>query len=363
MSCYSGDKRIVLTLDAGGTNLVFSAIQGCKEIVEPIAMPSNAHDLQLCLSGIIDGFTRVKSQLKEEPVAISFAFPGPSDYPNGVIGDLGNLPAFRGGVALGAMLEEIFGVPVFINNDGDLYAYGEAIVGYLPWVNEQLKQGGSPKRFKNIVGLTLGTGFGGGIVRDGQLFMGDNSAAAEVWLMSNVIDPSKNIEELISIRAVRRDYAETVGLSLDHAPHPKDICDIATGKMEGNKDAAIAAFSKMGRALGDAISNLLTVIDGIAVIGGGVSGAKELFMPSMMEVMRSRFSGVDNPRLSQKVYNLECESDLKDFVKGDAREVQVPFSNKTVCYDAAPRVAVGISRIGASSAISMGAYAYALSKL
>jgi glucokinase len=65
-------------------------------------------------------------------VAISFAFPGPSDYPRGIIGDLGNLPCFRGGVALGPMLEDTFEIPVFINNDGDLFAYGEAIGGFLP---------------------------------------------------------------------------------------------------------------------------------------------------------------------------------------------------------------------------------------
>ena len=51
--------------------------------------------------------------LKTRPVAISFAFPGPADYPNGIIGNLPNLTAFRGGVALGPMLEEKFQLPVF----------------------------------------------------------------------------------------------------------------------------------------------------------------------------------------------------------------------------------------------------------
>ena len=113
-------------------------------------------------------------------MAISFAFPGPADYPAGIIGDLPNLPAFRGGVALGPMLEAKFGLPVFINNDGDLFAYGEATAGFLPWVNDQLAQAGSPRRFENLVGVTLGTGFGGGIVRRGELLTGDNSMAAEI---------------------------------------------------------------------------------------------------------------------------------------------------------------------------------------
>jgi len=140
-----------------------------------VRLPSNGQDLDLCLQTIQQGFEEVRSQLSEPAVAISFAFPGPADYPNGIIGDLGNLPAFRGGVALGPMLEEHFRLPVFINNDGDLFTYGEAIAGFLPYVNEKLAKAGSPKRFKNLFGITLGTGFGGGIVRDGHLYIGDNA--------------------------------------------------------------------------------------------------------------------------------------------------------------------------------------------
>jgi glucokinase len=123
-----------------------------------------------CLANLVEGFTRVKTLCPEPPVAISFAFPAPSDYPNGIIGDLHNLPGFRGGVALGPMLEEKFGIPAFINNDGDLFVYGEAIGGFLPHVNAMLEKAGSPKRYHNLFGITLGTGFGGGIVRKGRTF-------------------------------------------------------------------------------------------------------------------------------------------------------------------------------------------------
>ncbi|MFA6004062.1 MAG: ROK family protein, partial [Elusimicrobiota bacterium] len=155
------DPRVVMTLDAGGTNMVFSAMQGDKPAVKPITLPSQADNLEACLGVIVQGFTEVKKQLQPAPVAISFAFPGPADYPAGIIGDLGNLPAFRGGVALGPMLQDKFKIPVFINNDGDLFVYGEAIAGFLPHVNAQLKKAGSPKQYQNLFGITLGTGFGG----------------------------------------------------------------------------------------------------------------------------------------------------------------------------------------------------------
>jgi len=130
------DSRIVLTLDAGGTNFVFSAIQANQEIVTPVRLPAETKVLDQSLQVIESGFRKVLEQLDQPPVAISFAFPGPADYPNGIIDNVGNLPAFAGGVALGPFLEERFGLPTFINNDGDLFVYGEAIGGLLPKVNQ-----------------------------------------------------------------------------------------------------------------------------------------------------------------------------------------------------------------------------------
>ncbi len=106
---YAKDPRVVLTLDAGGTNFVFSAVQSDREVVEPITLPSNAHELQACLGTIVQGFSKVKEKASAAPAAISFAFPGPVDYPLGIIGDPGDLPAFKGGgIALGPMLEDRF---------------------------------------------------------------------------------------------------------------------------------------------------------------------------------------------------------------------------------------------------------------
>ena len=122
---YTTDRRIVVTLDAGGTNFVFGAMRGCEYITDPVTYPSNAHDLSLCLDTMVRGFREIMSRIEEKPAAISFAFPGPADYRNGIIGGyLPNFPSFRDGVALGPYLEREFGVPVFINNDGDLFAYG-----------------------------------------------------------------------------------------------------------------------------------------------------------------------------------------------------------------------------------------------
>lgn len=366
MMNYHNDERIVMTLDAGGTNFVFGAIRGCEEIVEPIHLPSAANNLELSLANMINGFHAVRSKLKDQPVAISFAFPGPADYPNGIIWNIGNLPAYKGGVAVGPMLAAEFGIPVFINNDGDLYAYGEAISGYLPWVNAQLENAGSPKRYHNLVGLTLGTGFGGGLVRNGELFLGDNSAGMEVWLLSQRYHQERNIEESISIRAVRRVYGELTGTLSDKLPNPKEIYEIGLGEAEGDKEAALEAFRQMGQALGDALCNILTMTDGIAVIGGGVAGARSLFVPAMMQEIQSYFTAPNRstfPRLAQKAFYLEDEQQRAQFLQGEVKQVQVPNTHERITYDSMARVGIGFSRIGTSKAISIGAYAYALNAL
>src|SRR5512138_2785364 len=208
------DSRIVMTLDAGGTNFVFCAVQAEQEIIKPITMPAKGDTLESVLRTIIEGFREVESKVPVKPSAISFAFPGPSDYENGIIGDLQNLPHFRGGVALGPMLREQFGIPVFINNDGDLFAYGEAIAGLLPEVNRRLAESGNPKRYRNLFGVTFGTGFGGGIVGRDGLFFGDNSAGGEINRIRNKTFKQFDAEESVSIRGIKREYANLTGLNL-----------------------------------------------------------------------------------------------------------------------------------------------------
>ncbi len=363
---YDQDKRIVMTLDAGGTNFVFSAIQAHEEIVTPITLPSNAYNLEACLNTVFNGFTQIKKKIPEEPIAISFAFPGPADYRRGIIGDTGNLTAFRGGVALGPMLEEKFKLPVFINNDGDLYAYGESIAGFLPYINDLLDKAGRPIRYKNLLGITLGTGFGGGIVRDGQLYLGDNSAACEICSIRNKLDPTMRAEEGASIRAVQGTYAKETGINFEDSPDPKEIYEIAIGKAKGNKEAAILSFRRMGEVVGDVLANAITLLDGMVVIGGGLAGAHSLFLPTIVEEMNSRFEvpgGGYISRMMIKAFNLEDDNELEEFIYGDPRVITIPDTDREIIYDPLKRIGVGITKLGTNKATSLGAYAFALDTL
>lgn len=365
-NAYARDRRTVLTLDAGGTNLVFSAIRAHEEIMEPVRLPTRADDLDACLSSIVEGFSESLERIKGKAAAISFAFPGPADYPRGIIGDLPNLPAFRGGVPLGPMLAERFRLPVFINNDGNLFAYGEAIAGLLPWVNGLMEAAGNPKRFSTLFGVTLGTGFGGGIVFDERLHIGDNSSAGEIWIMRHKLDARLYTEEGVSIRAVRHSYAEAAGIGPESVPEPEEIFRIARGESAGNQRAARAAFARMGEVAGDALANAATLIDGLVVIGGGLAGAHELFLQQIVDEMNRPYmipGGGEIPRLETKVFNLEDAAARAAFIRGEAREVAIPGSAKKVSYDPLQRIGVGISRLGTSRAVGIGAYAFAINEL
>ena len=93
------NNELIMTLDAGGTNLVFSAICRGEEIVEPVHMPSSTDDLEGCLQTIVAGFEAVKRLLHDPHTAISFALPCPSYYEGVIIGgNLPNLKSFLGGV-------------------------------------------------------------------------------------------------------------------------------------------------------------------------------------------------------------------------------------------------------------------------
>ena len=359
------DERIVMTLDAGGTNFVFSALQAGVEIIEPITLPSHSEDLEYCLKTIISGFKQVETVLEHRiPDAISFAFPGPADYKQGVIGDLINLPSFRGGVALGPMLEEIFGIPTLINNDGDLFAYGEAVAGFLPFLNRHMEGAGLSRRYKNLIGVTLGTGFGGGIVVNNQICLGDNSAAGEIWLTRNFLKPETIAEESVSIRAIQRVYAEKSGKPTNYTP--LEIYQIASGIIEGDKQAAVAAFEEMAVAIAESLANAVALLDAPIVIGGGIAGASKFIIPKIIEHLSGSIhdlSGKAIPRSISSVYDVDDKDELKAFITNSQHEVIIPFSTKKVIYNKEKRIAIGTSKLGTSAAVCLGAYALALDYL
>ena len=174
---------------------------------------------------------------------------------------------------------------MFINNDGNLFAYGEALGGMLPEINARLEEAGNSKRYKNLIGVTFGTGFGGGIMINGRLLTGDNQLGGYLWCQPNKIHPGWIAEESVSVRGIQRVYREYSG---DDYPYtPKEIFEIADGIRPGDSEAARSAFAELGEVSGAVLASALLLIDGIVVIGGGVSGASKYILPALLQELRT----------------------------------------------------------------------------
>ncbi len=178
--------------------------------------------------------------------------------------------------------------------------------------------------------------------------------------------PFYSVEETVSIRGIKKAYCRDAKIDEMISPTPQSIYEIAMGKVQGNQEAARNAYKKFAIAAGDALANAITLVDGLIVLGGGMSGAHPLFLQQLVREMNNKFempSGKSLSRLEIQVFNLENEKDLKKFLSGNAREIQVPFSEKKITYDPLKRIGVGISRLGTSKATSVGACAFALNEL
>lgn len=354
-------RKIIFSLDAGGTNLVFSAIEGGKVLDRTLTLPSQSDSLETFFLKLKKGFSGLEEKLGARAAALSFCFPGPADYDAGIIGKLENMPFFTGGIPLARMLENEFKIPVFINNDGDLFALGEALGGLLPEINQR-----SEKQYKNLLGVTLGTGFGGGIIMNKKLFSGDNSASSEINRFSNYLNPHQSVEEVVSIRGIKKLYGDFTGISFQETPEPSEIFQIGMGKASGDKEAAQKAWDIFGNVLGNALANAATLTDSCIAIGGGISGAFPLFLPVVIEHMNSTFQRVDGlilSRMESTAYNWENEAERIEFLKNESVTISVPFSDQTQSYQSKKKIAVGISKLGTSKAVALGAYVYAARKL
>ena len=364
---YDSDPRTVITLDAGGTHFRFSAMRGCEAVTDTFELPTHPNDLPLLLEDLRTGFQHIIDQLAEKPVAISFAFPGPADYPNGVFPDrLTNFPCFEGGVALGAYLEEQFQMPVFINNDADLFTYGEALAGTLPVLNEKIRNAGGVKQYRNLIGFILGTGFGIGITSHDQMFVGDN-CCSEIYCSPSKWGQDLIAEEGVSLRAVLRYYRELAkDGNASQYTDSYDIYRIADGTLEGDREAALKAFDRFGEAAGYTIAYAACMLDGIIVLGGGVSKAAKFYMPALLREVRATMrtlGGNTLPRVPSYIYNLEDPQEFEQFVQGQTKNIEVNGSGRSIRIDTQRRLGITLSHLGTSRATAIGAYCFALHAL
>jgi len=126
------------------------------------------------------------------------------------------------------------------------------------------------------------------------------------------------------------------------------------------------AFEEFGEAAGDSMAIAAQLIDGIIVVGGGITAAKHHIMPSLIDELKGSLSTLGGDRVKRvqmEVFNLDNPDEFKVFANGNLRTLKIRGTNRVVEYDDMKRIGITVSKLGASKAISAGAYAFALSEL
>lgn len=278
-------------IDFGGTSVKLGVCRGDELLVTDEPIPTAQFNGPPALIG--EMATRVAKLREKYPdiCAIGVGVPGLVDYDHGFVHELTNVPGWKH-VPLKAILSEKTGLPVVVDNDANAMVYAEF-------------RHGAARGLKNVIGLTVGTGIGGGLVLDGKMFRGSGFAAGEVGQMSIHFDGKAghygNLGALekytgnqqIAEHAQQR-YAEA-GIKKDLAEcTPKKIADAA----EAGDDIARQIWNEVADWLGTAISSIAWLLNPDAfVIGGGVAQAGDLLFAPLKRKVQSMLSTVVWERL------------------------------------------------------------------
>ena len=208
------------------------------------------------------------------PVGIGCA--GLVDPWRGVVLTSPNLPGWTEEVPLADLVAQAIGTRPVLLNDANAFVLAEARLG-------------AGRGAATVVGITLGTGVGGGLVLDGKLWIGRHGGAGEIGHMPIVVDGPfcacggrGCVEALIGTRAILDRYRLLARASGERIEgEPLTVRDLARRAEEGEA-AAVATFGGTGRILGLALAGLTQLLDpDLFVLGGGISRSAELFLPAV----------------------------------------------------------------------------------
>jgi glucokinase len=209
------------------------------------------------------------AQVGINPICIGIAAKGFIDHRLGII--LGPDQGISNwtNVPLASIINKESGLPVYVGNDANMMTIAE-------------HRYGAAKGFKNVVFVALRTGIGGGIIIDGKLYRGVNSAGGEVGQMIIKYDnglSDKGIrgsyEQLASASAVVRRYYEEKGDEVDNSQ--KDLsCRQIFELSYSNDNAAVKVVRENAGLVGIGLANLISIFaPEIIVVGGGMSEASD----------------------------------------------------------------------------------------
>lgn len=262
-------EKYAVGVDLGGTNVRYGIVSKGGKTTFERSRPVEGNRTPAKIIDILTDIAR-EAKTRANISGIGIGAPGIVDFDAGSVIRSPHYPSWRD-FELRALLAKRTGLPVVLDNDANMIAYGEA--GY-----------GAGKGLKNFVMITLGTGIGGGIVIDGKVFHGDHGFAGELGHQVIFFDGAHCDcggrgcwETMVSIEGIR----QISGLD------PKALFDMAAN---GDR-RAFAAWQKFGEYFGAGVASLANVL-GIFnfVIGGGIGNALKFFLgPAKKEITRRTF--------------------------------------------------------------------------
>jgi glucokinase len=240
----------IIGVDLGGTKVKVGVVAGgvvARALSRPISGGAAEH---VVLDEIVAAIAEI---FDDQVVGIGCGVPSVVDVETGTVFEVENIPSWKR-VPLKAVLERRFGVPTYVNNDANAFAVGEHCFG-------------KGRAFRDMVGMTLGTGLGTGVIIDGHLHSGRNCCAGEIGAMPH---KGMTVEDYCSGRFFLRESGRGG--------------DVAFERARAGDAAAIALFEHFGRELAEAVMIACYAYDPQAVIlGGSISAAFELFEAAMRE--------------------------------------------------------------------------------
>ena len=278
-------------IDVGGTKISGGVVDEHGSVVEELRVVSPATDAEAIEDAIASLVTQLRS--RHEITAVGVGAAGYVDKARAVVMFAPNI-AWRD-VDLKAELEARIDLPVVVENDANAAAWGEFTYG-------------AGHDIDDLLMVAVGTGVGGGVVLDGELYRGAFGVGAEIGHMRVVPDGilcgcgnRGCLEQYASgsalvreVRAVARGGSLLAADLLDRAGgDPEKITGpLVTEAAHDGDPFAVGQLEVLGRWLGEGIASLTAVLDpAVVVIGGGVSEAGDVLLDPVRSAFASQLTG------------------------------------------------------------------------
>jgi glucokinase len=282
---------LTIGVDIGGTKVAAGVVDVDGRILEHTRMDTPPHNP----AAVEDAIDTVVGTLREhhDVEAVGIGVAGFVDRDRSKVYFAPNLRWED--VSLRDVVHERLGLPVIVENDANAAAWGEFRFG-----------AGRDETY--IVCVTVGTGIGGGVIADGELFRGGFGISAEIGHIQMVEDGRACgcgqrgcWEQYGSGNALVRDARERAADSREQA---ETLLKLGDGTPEGitgqhvteaarlGDPVAVAAFETLGGWLGQGLADLAAVLDPETfIVGGGVSEAGDLFLRPTVTAFEERLTG------------------------------------------------------------------------